>query len=299
MHQALCSLGAVRTAAGDAAMAALLTVDCASGELRSAAMSGLYQREFVFLEELLAREEWAMPAKGRAELLKLLATAIVRNGHGEELANLVAIAASDAQTWRAKALLEGLLAGREQGPKGDKVPVRVASMPAAFDALAAREGLGDLPQKAADNVVWPGKPGAPAEVQVRPLTEDERALYVRGQEIYTAVCAGCHQPSGRGEGGKAPRLRGSPWVLGSEQRLTRILAQGLVGELEMDGVVWDMEMPALAGTPEDLAAIMTYIRREWGHGADPVTPATVEAVREAEKDRGVPWTVDDLMKIQD
>jgi len=299
VHQALCSLGAVRTEAGDAAMAQLLTVDCASGELRSAAMSGLYQRELAFLEALLAREEWAQAAKGRAELLKLLATAIVRNGQGEELASLVAIAAGDEHVWRAKALLEGLLAGREQGPKGDKMPVRVVSMPAAFDALSAREGLGDLPSNVAANVVWPGKPGAPAEVQVRPLTEEEHAWYVRGQEIYTAVCAGCHQPSGRGEGGKAPRLRGSPWVLDSEQRLTRILAQGLVGELKLDGVVWDMEMPALAGTDEDLAAVLTYIRREWGHGADPITPATVRAVREAERERGFPWTVDDLMKVRD
>ena len=85
----------------------------------------------------------------------------------------------------------------------------------------------------------------------------------------------------------------------SEQRLVRSLAQGLHGELKMDGEVWDMEMPALAGPPEDLAGVLTYIRREWGHGADPVTPETVEAILEVSRDRKGPWTVDELMQVKE
>ena len=132
---------------------------------------------------------------------------------------------------------------------------------------------------------------------MRALTDEERGWFLRGQEIYTQVCAGCHQPSGRGEGGKAPRLRGSPWVLGSQERLVRILAQGLHGKLEMDGEVWDMEMPALAGPPEDLAGVLTYIRREWGHGAEPITPETVDLILKVSSDRSGPWTVEELEQL--
>ena len=69
VHQALCSLGAVRTVAGDTAMAQLLSADCSSKELRSAALSGLYEREVEFLALLLSREEWQRPAAGRPGLL--------------------------------------------------------------------------------------------------------------------------------------------------------------------------------------------------------------------------------------
>lgn len=299
LHQALCSLGAVRTEAGDAAMLRLLTQDCSSGELRSAAMSGLYERELVFLGALLGREEWAREADGRATLINLLAKAALRGGVAEDVGRVVDLIAAEPHKWRAKAMLDGILGSRGQGPKGGKQPHMTSRKPAGFDAMAKLEGFGDLAKQAADAIVWPGKPGAPEAVAVRALTEAEQALYHQGAQTYAIVCAGCHQPSGRGEGGKAPRLRGSHWVLGSEQRLVRILAQGLHGPLEMDGEVWDMEMPALSGTPEELAAVLTYIRREWGHGADPITPGTVADILEVSSKRAGPWTVDELMKIKD
>ena len=48
----------------------------------------------------------------------------------------------------------------------------------------------------------------------------------------------------------------------------------------------------------DIAAVITYVRRAWGHGADPVTPETVGAVREATAGRGTPWTIEELDAFQ-
>jgi mono/diheme cytochrome c family protein len=49
-------------------------------------------------------------------------------------------------------------------------------------------------------------------------------------------------------------------------------------------------MPGLAALPdEQLAAIASYIRRAWGHGAEPVTSARVAAERAATADRTAPW----------
>ena len=66
------------------------------------------------------------------------------------------------------------------------------------------------------------------------------------------------------------------------------------GPVELDGERWDMEMPALVAGDQDVAAVMTYIRREWGHGAEPVTPARIASVRAETAERGTPWTVDEL-----
>ena len=49
---------------------------------------------------------------------------------------------------------------------------------------------------------------------------------------------------------------------------------------------------------EDLASVLTYIRREWGHGADPVDPDKVEAIRKATKGRADAWTVKELEEVE-
>jgi mono/diheme cytochrome c family protein len=48
----------------------------------------------------------------------------------------------------------------------------------------------------------------------------------------------------------------------------------------------------------DIAAVATYVRRAWGHGADPVLPETVRAVREKTAERRTPWTIEDLDAFQ-
>ena len=49
---------------------------------------------------------------------------------------------------------------------------------------------------------------------------------------------------------------------------------------------------------EQLAAILTYIRREWEHGYDPVDPATVTKIRAATQNRTEAWTEAELKKVK-
>jgi len=300
-HQCLLSLGAVRTEAGESAIADLLTVDCSTGEQRSAALSGLQSHELVFLERLLSSGDWIQPAAGREVLLRLLARCVVRGGRSEELERLVTLAATrgTAQTWQTRALCEGLLAGRIKGPRGKLRPLRLDREPEVLERLAnlVSEELGDLPTKTLDGLVWPGKPGVAPEEEVLPLSAEAQDWFRRGRITYTAVCTACHQPSGLGEPGKAPSLRGSEWVLGSEERLVRILAHGLSGPLRIDGQTWDMEMPALPGDVDELSGVLTYVRREWGHGADPISPKTVRSILERASGRSRPWTVAELLEV--
>jgi mono/diheme cytochrome c family protein len=96
----------------------------------------------------------------------------------------------------------------------------------------------------------------------------------------------------------APPLVDSEWVLGSEQRLTRIILHGLSGPIKVEGRTYSLDMPALGVfNDEQVAAILTYIRREWEHTADPVEPATVKAVRAANSARTEGWRQEELLKI--
>ena len=179
------------------------------------------------------------------------------------------------------------LEGRPKGPRGKPTYLALARRPASLDLLA------DSQSELVDALLWPGREDVEI-VQVRPLTAAEQARFDRGRALSTDTCSTCHQSSGLGDPGKAPPLRHSEWVLGSVDRLARIVIDGMDGPIQVGGRTWNGEMPAWSATDEDLAAVLTYVRREWGHGAEPVTPEEVAAVRAATRDRGRPWTVEEL-----
>jgi mono/diheme cytochrome c family protein len=96
-------------------------------------------------------------------------------------------------------------------------------------------------------------------------------------------------------GGTYPPLDGSPIVLGDSGVLARVLLHGLEGPVTRDGVTWDNAMvKAPFRTDEELAAVMTYLRRAWGNTADPVSPDIVAEVRRETAGRSTPWTIEEL-----
>src|ERR1019366_352863 len=78
------------------------------------------------------------------------------------------------------------------------------------------------------------------------LTADEQKGYDLGQNLFSATCASCHQPTGLGAHGVAPPLVDSEWVLGSNERLVRILLQGVQGPIKAAGDTFDSTMPSWA-----------------------------------------------------
>ena len=57
-------------------------------------------------------------------------------------------------------------------------------------------------------------------------------------------------------------------------------------------------MPAAPfATDDDLAAVLTYIRRAFGNQADPVEPGAVARVRAETAARAAPWTERELLEI--
>ena len=128
-----------------------------------------------------------------------------------------------------------------------------------------------------------------------------------GKEIYMkaapggGLCFTCHQPTGLGLPGQFPPLAGSDWVLGDKERLIKISINGLMGEIEVNGVKYNNVMappgiPPGSLTDSQIADVLTYIRNEWGNSASAVSASEVAAVRAATKDRGAMqmWTAAEL-----
>ena len=104
---------------------------------------------------------------------------------------------------------------------------------------------------------------------------------VDGAELFAANCAACHQPMGEGIEGAFPKLAGNPFVVGDPKAVAATLLNGRGG------------MPAFRDdlTDDQLAAVATYVRANWGNHAAPITTAEFAALRSGDKaaiDRPIP-----------
>jgi mono/diheme cytochrome c family protein len=50
-------------------------------------------------------------------------------------------------------------------------------------------------------------------------------------------------------------------------------------------------------TDDQIANVLTYVRRAWGNSATPITPTDVREVRGATAGRNKPWTEAELSRI--
>ncbi len=113
---------------------------------------------------------------------------------------------------------------------------------------------------------------------------------VDGKQLFGAKCAACHQGSGLGVAGVFPPVAASEWVLGDEKILANILLHGINGEMVVKGNTYKGAMPAWNALSDDeIAAVLTYIRSDWGNAAPPIKPETIKSQRELTKARTEPY----------
>jgi putative membrane-bound dehydrogenase-like protein len=293
-QQLVLTLGEAADAGADLAMAELVRAHSATAFLPDAALSGLGGRELPLLQRLAGIPAWGLAQEPATTFIRRAARCVMASRRAGEVAALLELAAGEkTPAWFRAAILDGI---HDTRSSTTKKRVRLASEPAALASLRALDARRHA--AIAPLLTWPGQPGAPPEPDVPPLTPVQRAQFEQGRALYTAVCAACHQPHGHGFAGLAPPLADSEWVLGSEQRLARIVLHGVGGPLTVLDMQWRLDMPALGALGDEaIAAILTYLRREWGHGAPPVSPETVGAIREGTKGRTSAWTEAELLKI--
>ena len=119
----------------------------------------------------------------------------------------------------------------------------------------------------------------------------------KGETLFLANCAACHQATGLGVPGAFPPLVKSIWVTGSEDRLIKSILAGFAGEIEVNGVKYNGNMPNIGAGLKDaqIAHIATYVRQAWGNVAEPVMDTKVAEVRKAIGNRAQ-YSPADLLK---
>jgi mono/diheme cytochrome c family protein len=137
-------------------------------------------------------------------------------------------------------------------------------------------------------------PGGVAWVAA-PVVQDPKVV---GRRVF-ANCVACHQTTGLGLPGAYPALAGSEWAQGPEDRIVRIVLNGLSGPITVKSTPFNNSMPAFGPQlrDEQIADVLTYIRSEWGNNAPAVSPDKVKEIRTAVAARSGPWSPEELLKL--
>ncbi len=147
------------------------------------------------------------------------------------------------------------------------------------------------------HVIEEGKTVSPAGLVPKP---EEAKPKADGASMYATVCAACHQANGQGVPGAFPPLVGSEWLVKDPETPIRIVLNGLQGAIEVKGMAYNNVMPEWGSklSNEEIGAVLTHARTNWGNTAGEITPEMVDKVRKDIANRPAPWTVEDLQKIR-
>ncbi len=122
----------------------------------------------------------------------------------------------------------------------------------------------------------------------------------RGEKIFDR-CKVCHQADGKGDGANYPSLVGSEWATGYTERMAMIVINGLHGPMSTGKSYSDpvgMTPQGIGMSAEDLAAVMTYVRNNFGNETgDVVSVAQAQKAMEISAARptpGVQMTAEEL-----
>ncbi|WP_025761717.1 DUF7133 domain-containing protein [Dyadobacter tibetensis] len=114
--------------------------------------------------------------------------------------------------------------------------------------------------------------------------------FPKGEALFTSICQTCHGIDGNGVASLGPPLNQSEWVTGDKNRLISVVLFGLTGPVTVNGHVYKTpeisgDMPGIgyddAMGNEDIAQLLSFIRKSWRNNADVVSTEEVTKVRTA------------------
>ncbi|HYV39731.1 MAG TPA: HEAT repeat domain-containing protein [Gemmataceae bacterium] len=313
--QVALTLGLVNTTLADQTLEPILKEAAGDAKLLEALLAGFAGREAEFLSARITLPTWAKAEPWRQKLLSASANLLWRQRQPLALLRFFHLLGgqNEQQAWQQLALLEGLTAPPPAtkgmgGAKGAPNPPKVVTLPAAPEALQKLRKSPNAKMAAAAETVakqlnWPGKDGKALPVPP-PLSAKDQALYDNGRKEYMNLCATCHHPAGYGDAGKGPALIDSEWLDFSEERLVTLVLFGLRGPITVAGQPFNrdsaLEMPGTYKVLDDqqIASVLTFVRREWSVKGQPVQPATVTGIRAASGGRTDQWTEKELLQIK-
>ena len=101
----------------------------------------------------------------------------------------------------------------------------------------------------------------------------------RGEEVYVANCANCHQSTGEGVEGVFPPVAHTAY-LKNQKKIIGIILNGQEGEINVEGKKYNTPMAALNQlSDKEIADVLNYISNSWGNKNPMIKPAQVKAER--------------------
>jgi mono/diheme cytochrome c family protein len=120
-----------------------------------------------------------------------------------------------------------------------------------------------------------------------PKNKEERMQ--GGRQLYSLVCAACHQPSGMGLPNQFPPLAGSDFLNADKNRAIKVLLHGRQGDIVVNGQKFNNSMPSFPLSDDEIANALTFVYNSFGNSGKVVTADEVKAMRAA-KDDGLEQT---------
>ncbi len=284
----------------DKAVAGLLAAHGDNALVREGALTGARGRE-VALAKAVAMLGSAANLKQTGPALDGFATLISQAGKAGPFEGMLEIAANLGDRHLRATILRGLDQSIRDPKTKKPAPLKTIWLNAEPVSLAKlKKTVTEAnPLKNLESVTarlaWVGKPGAPAPPKIVALTKAQQALFEKGKVTYANLCAACHQPHGYGLDGLAPPLVDSDWVLGKPDVTARIVLHGLGGPIKVGNRTWDLSMPPMGMlSDEDIAGVLTYVRREWEHNGSPVDAKFITGIRKQFADHPNSWIADEL-----
>jgi mono/diheme cytochrome c family protein/glucose/arabinose dehydrogenase len=126
-----------------------------------------------------------------------------------------------------------------------------------------------------------------------------------GKQLFKVNCQVCHGDDGNGIKGLGAPLNESNWVQGDKAKLLSVVLYGLTGPIKVGDKTY--QPPDVAGampgmntndklTNQDVAYIVSYIRKAWNNKAGVITEEDVKTVRQKYKGRQESFTMKELLQ---
>jgi len=295
--QLILTLGEVKDLSTDLICVKIAEENPKNVYINDALFSGIYERELPLLKILLVDQSLKDHSLESQKIITGLAKGITNSRNKQSVADLLTLTSS-LDEFYIQAIIDGIAASTEVTPAKQLSLIKDSPELVYLTDHGTPETKRSI-ARINKSLVWPGKRGATFTAPPPALTKEEQIRFETGRTLFAGICSACHQLHGRGLEGLAPALADSEWINGIAARPVRVIINGAHGPIRVAGRSYNLDMPPLGVLSDDqIACILTYVRRAWGNTGTPVTQTFVAQIRKEIADRKEPWTQPELLKVK-
>jgi mono/diheme cytochrome c family protein len=123
----------------------------------------------------------------------------------------------------------------------------------------------------------------PVDIQVnekQSMSPSDDDIMKRGQLIYNKLCLACHQVNGSGVPMMFPPITQSDFIKGDNEKLIKLILQGMSGPIEIKGEHYNKIMPPQNNLNDhQISDLLTFLRRSFGNSGASISAGEVSRVR--------------------